>query len=66
MVNKKIVGHISPFPPLYDDISLVFFGLNMVGMRKMTEWEKKLTSGKYRKASWVDAKGLPYENPHKK
>merc|ERR1712098_86828 len=64
VVNKKFMGGKSPFPKLYNDIAMVFFGMNMIGMRKMTQWERKLTSGTYRQMAQAGGKPLPYKNPY--
>jgi len=60
VVNKKYSNYNSPLSTLYDDISSVKFGANIVIVQKQTEEERQYFEGTYKHESDSAGKPLPY------
>ena len=58
VVNKKYMNQLSPLPALYNDVSFVFFGQNIIFVKKQTLDEGQYTGGFY--SSDSANKSLPY------
>lgn len=60
VVNRKYANGHSPLPSMYDDISSVQFGQNIIIVQKQGVGERKYFEGHYRHSMDSGGKGLPY------